>query len=1039
MSKLTSGLLRGRKPGPIDGQEAIEDINQVDDRTEDQIAYDNLDAALNSTDSVEPIVTPEGDPIIDAQRERIEKQRAENLSKDEFVSQVTGEGSEYEAFTSEEDKISRREKAKYEEFARLIDEGNEDAAYALVSEGNSEINRVAFDQAVASHKSLSPLMKEAADNVNFNFSSQGKQEFYDRLNNEGDAPLGDPRSMAEYGRRFLSLQEEAAREGLDQAFTDAGLYSFMHVLKEQQWREQQRQNDIKDGKPESEISEKEEMGTVAINNQVGGLAESAFNIKNGTAVTRGVTGALYKEMMLDVNDKLIEAGQPALFELKTIDKDGKKLNTISLTEAGMDLATSFEDITSVLIPDAVVKVRFERRLNKEGTKVKISKKEKKKRDKGLSYGNYEQAQHAITILENVGFGSNTPLFNKIEESFADPEARDLIDSNFIGLVGIEMRDGSISYRDNAGVPWRFTSVLNADGHPTLNTVEDMNDERFGFKYEVELSFSDTARYRYVDNTTKWIRDTEDKIFYYDFSIGNDRMYIMQNMGNYQTGKFARAMLESGRPYQIRLNNKEEVGMHKALILQRAGLEKDENKRSLYVEELIAKFDSLVVGWTEIFREHLESGKQGIPIKLLKEAEGDWEYLTVVEEALKFNAYEKNGAANVKPYETRFLTELDGTSNALAWSAVQSGNSLVARLTGLLPKIEGDAEDVYFYTVQTFADEMFKALASNYGGDEATRVKFKKLWEYLGVTNRSLAKKPLMIFVYGAGGYAIQLDFGVELDKLIADRGFQALAKELGLNHKDGEKFRDLSKKMMVKSIEINFPDLRAYSKSMAAVTQYALDQGLNPEIKTAAGHILHLGKLVGKAKTMFKASKKSTEGGIKRFAVDIIERVHNPRASSFNTKGQEIYKAVKMAGVSVTHSNDADNIVRGVINIFKELKSKGKLFVGAQIFDGFMTTTTQATVAAKHLNRSFKEVNAEISNLNRYINHMKEQAKKKGVEFDLSSQTVMLYNPKTGKEDLRINLLRLIERLNKEYASLQKKMANEEAHQFPIPRWKNRS
>ena len=49
------------------------------------------------------------------------------------------------------------------------------------------------------------------------------------------------------------------------------------------------------------------------------------------------------------------------------------------------MAQLYEHITPTLIPKAVVKVRFEQKLNKEGTKIKKSKAQKKKRDKTLDY------------------------------------------------------------------------------------------------------------------------------------------------------------------------------------------------------------------------------------------------------------------------------------------------------------------------------------------------------------------------------------------------------------------------------------------------------------------------------------------------------------------------------------------------------------------------------------------------------------------------------------------------------------------------------
>ena len=128
----------------------------------------------------------------------------------------------------------------------------------------------------------------------------------------------------------------------------------------------------------------------------------------------------------------------------------------------------------------------------------------------------------------------------------------------------------------------------------------------------------------------------------------------------------------------------------------------------------------------------------------------------------------------------------------------------------------------------------------------------------------------------------------------------------------------------------------------------------------------------------------------------------------------------------------------GFIDSFKEMAKKGERFYGAQIFDGLMTTSTQAEMAASHLNRWFKKINKGKSNLNRFIETMEEQAKERGVKFDLGSQTVALYNPRTGKEDLNVNLLKLIEKLNKRYLELQKQMAGVDATQFPIPKWRNK-
>ena len=323
MGKLTRGLHGGRKESIFDAEEVIEDIQQQD-TTETQTELQKLDELLNEDTTVEPIVTPEGDPVIDANRERIEKQRAE------YIIQFPPKESEYKTFQPEDDKVSRRDPSYFEEFARLIDEGNEDAAFDLLNEEGYVINRVNFDEAVTTHKDMSSLLNQEAEKLNLNFSGSKRTEFYDRLNEAEKRPLGDARSMAEYGHRFLGLREEAERHGLDQAFTDSIMYVFLHVLKEQQWRVQQRENDIKDGKTEEEIGNKEELGTVAINNQVGNLIESAFNIKNGTKVTKGITGAIAKELMIQVNDRLIETGKPALFVQDTIRKsDGDSLNTIS--------------------------------------------------------------------------------------------------------------------------------------------------------------------------------------------------------------------------------------------------------------------------------------------------------------------------------------------------------------------------------------------------------------------------------------------------------------------------------------------------------------------------------------------------------------------------------------------------------------------------------------------------------------------------------------------------------------------------------------
>jgi len=1003
-----------------DSEQMLKRATGVDDSIE--TAMSALQAAYEGAKTDQPSQEIQEDGM----RSEIDAQRAEAIE-----TTFPPEGSEYQQYSEQELEDTRRQEANMERFGTLINQGDEDAAFALIGKEDTAEERNAFQGYTPEYKRYSNIVGQEADKLNFNWSSAKKAEF--DLKSKEDIPLGDVASMAEYGKRFLNLSEEAGREGLSQAFTDSVMLPFLHVLREQVWKREDRLRRVEAGLPEFENVDDEKAGTVSLNSRIGGLVESALNIKNGTDSTKAVTGVLAKELMVKMNDQLVKAGETPILEAKTVKvSDEQSLRTIELTPKGLDLADRLKDLTSSLIPDSRVAVRFNP-LPEVADLRRETFEKKRKTTKGLDYGTFVMMQKFITKHQNVWFKSNKSLHDLIGASSQNPEAKAILDGpGYTNLKGVELRDGTVAKRDVDGRPLPYANVLNGQGERIPNDITDPNNPLSVYKYKIEQSLSDRSKDMQNDQTTEWINDTEGKAFQYDLYISQiNRVYLKQSIGNWQTNKFTRSLMQTGKPYSFSLSNRDAVNNHKSLVIMKAGLHKSEDGRTLSEAERVSLFDAKVKSWESAFNESQVAGVPGIPVSILQEgAHEGWEFLTAVEEALKLNQFEKNPLSN-KPYTTSFFAEIDGKNNGLAHNSVQSGDPLAARLTGVLPALDGDPADAYYYVVNTF-NEMFNQHVQNFKGDEAQRVKFKAIWEATGKADRSLGKGPLMVFVYGAEPKTIMSRFSESMDKLLKHPDVAATVVENNLTTKDLNNFRDRSAQIMAKSINTDFGRVRQLARATSALTDYAIEKGLDPVYTDTAGMVTRFGKSSREVdpKRGFKASFKPEEGEkAETFPVSVMSRNLDPSAIEGG-----VYKASKQAPVLVTLGKDAINMARAYSGMAQEYENKGETFYGGHIFDGILIPTTQAADMARALNKEFKRLNTGDSDLVRYLNQLKAQAVEKGIRFDIDGDEVAasIYNQKTNKEDQKVRLSKLIQIINKRYKDLQRDIVKADVDQFSL-------
>jgi len=822
------------------------------------------------------------------------------------------------------------------------------------------------------HKDYSAKVINQMNNLTTGMSSASYEDY---INRAAEDLRTDPRSVAEYMSTWLTDFKTLESNGVPEAFSDAALHAVLHVLKDKTLGVKEG---IKDDKQTEETRTEQENknATVATHEAIGGIIEGAFKVKNGTPTTRAIGGALALRAVTDAlgsvtyKDKTTEnVNKMGLFKTELERVDDKDVYVTKLTEAGLNAAEELSELGNLVIPGMKRDVHSNPPLRQTGALATVSKQLQRKEDPNRRAGKAEDTNKGIHALNGVKHKINKDLAAKINDSLRNQEVVDILEGpNFINIEGIEW-NGKIHKRRENGETYRVRYIVQdyINGQPNTNPGRKVPNPNYGNpaaedsnqQWLVEEYHGDFAKDLAWNETWQWIANhVEDGFFYYTHFIGGaKRVHVDQTLGNYQSNKLARGLLEAAQTIVYNLTSQNDLVPLQAGILKKFGMNKVKHGSN---KQIADQFNGIVRGWKAIQDAHTNAGGAGIAPELVRKAgeEEGWSSINAIHEGIKLFEYMRDPQNKLKEYRSGFITEIDGTANGVAINSMYAGDQKTGLYTGMLGA--DPHNDVY-----TLTTDMFLEITNNYSGSLGP--KFSHIWQQLGA-QRKYAKKPLMTFGYGAGEASIKNAFKNELWSEIENSAeFKGKLKEILKDERLFHKFVEDSAVAMQTAIGTNFPNLQSLSKVIAAIVTRAVELGVAPRTITDNNDFIEFGlseRVIDKSKS-FKGSlnKKATAKQKSRsLYFNTFERVNDPAGKTYS-KSAEIgtYKASKQAPVLVTQSMDSLVMMR---TMDKMKKRFGNNFYAAQIFDGVMIPPKHAKAFSEalhkeliHLGKNYNVIN----------------------------------------------------------------------------------
>lgn len=896
---------------------------------------------------------------------------------------------------------------------------------------------------IATQDQLSKYVSNQLGFMSTGFGSKNSREFVERVAEDTNQ---DPQSVAEWFQTVLTDNQTLKDGGYKQVFSDAALAAVLHVMKKNRWAQFNRDEKIKDGELGAQDSESEVNTSIAHDEEIGGLIETAFGKKDSSAQTRAITGAIARRIVTDalggyeLDNKVhgmtlnkpwlaSEAGQTiyepisgrirevspeghvkaGLFHSKKIKINGKDdLWVTELTDIGLNHAMELETLGNIILPGLRKDVNARPPLTEEGFPKMSSKKSQRRQDKDRPTGPAKSTNEGIHAMESVGNAIDQEYGSRLLATLNNKEAVDiLLTKKYINLVGLELPTGQVIRVDAKGnafaQEWRLDSNGNKIPNPRYNPNEAESNE---LEFETKPLMGDKAKMANFQQDIQWIQDHfDDTAFFYTYFIGGaKRVHVEQTIGNYQNSKLVRSLLQAAVKRDYKVNNTQDMVDLQAGILKKLGMNKANEGSNV---QLSSKFKNLAADWSSKQQAFLDQGGQGFAPELVKEAathEG-WMSLSAISEAIDLHNFQREASkGGPSLYRTGFITEIDGLANGLAINSMQAGDLRVAGLTGMIP-IEGGEYSLENDDVYTITTSMFKQQINSYAGKNLSS-KFGKIWEvaFEDMFNendrdnyREPSKTALMIFGYGAGDDTINGSFveflsekiegNVELKAMINSYGAGAMTK-----------FLELSGKMMVKSVQTNFPEMQELAKVLSSISGYAASIGIEPHVISADYDWVEFGlsqrvkdnRFSGSYEAGKRIDGKARKGRPGSIDVQTMRRFLDSQGVEVKgSDGQTLrvkfdaavhkianLKAAKQAPVLITQSIDAIVMMRAIANLKKNSKAKGGFFA-AQIYDGILMTPKDAREFSEALHKEIMYVSKHYSSIHSLIESIEDLDKER--------------------------------------------------------------
>jgi hypothetical protein len=787
--------------------------------------------------------------------------------------------------------------------------------------------------------------------------------------------------VLKYVASYASIAEQAPEAG--RIFSDLALHSVLAQARKNVWQSKLEEEQKKDEGYEAPSFDDRVMTSVAHDMNIGQMFLTSMGEEKATKEEYGMAGSFVRHIVgyaLGKEEGKTDAN--SVFEITTAtNKDGQPVKAIILTKEGLNLAHQLQPLTNELIPSSVKHVRTSQKPAEyyENTAVAISR--KLRGIKGMEHGDLTNRLKDLMVQENTPVKVHKVTVNLLKSLYYNVEANKLFDGpSFLSIKGdgngskgsARNRPGFIYKRDKHG------RIVDEQGNPTkdLNVAARIND------------VSDAIKDSEFVQQLKWGMEHAETggAFFYDYFYGfNNRLYVDQTIGNFQGSKLARSMLAAGIDSIYNLNSPKDLMILKAGIMKRFGYDKKG------VEDAAAMYDANINEWQANL--NTLGGEGGV--KLIEAAGNEEGYASIaaIAEALELQQAIDSGKTS---YSTGFLTEIDGLTNGMAWSAWQSGDTTVANASRLFSQDmferwrDGEKlQDVYEMVdenirnslgglwgnkkgppslksfVQDVTNSKFKTILK-----EAEERKFKQamhiIQQHGGVLGRKFTKNPVMIFGYGAGAARIAQAVENYLAELYVNT--PAIVDSFAAAGIDIEK--DLSKPLgvyMAEAVSGSFDVVSKLSATLSLAASLANEQGFHLNIPTMSGFRIPLGKsqyeldkdsrrTFSHATAEYKIDKKTGE----RIPIKSKGNTYNfvklfNRTAEGDTEGA--LKAASQITVLLNHANDSQNINGAITQMSDKLEVAGRRNTALQVFDGLFVTPKEAGTYANELNDVFRSIN----------------------------------------------------------------------------------
>ena len=762
------------------------------------------------------------------------------------------------------------------------------------------------------------------------------------------------------------------------------------------------------------------MTGLADDEQIGFMLLDSMGVKESTEREKSLAGSLARNIVSRTFSQR-EADAQGLWEeklfeieeVKNTSDEGPKTNyLITLTQKGQAFANRLQDLTDLLVPSSVRDVRYEKKTSVERDVIP----RKHRGLKGMQHGDLAEKLAQINVQENTPATIHVEAVAAVKTILFNPKAMPLLNGGaFLKIKGdgdgqkgvVGRRLGYVLRRNSGGQLVDDAGNVTKDAE-AAEQVPDMSDAVKDSAFQREIQWAE--------------KNAGGPPFFYDYFYGvNNRLSVDQTVGNFQHSKLARSFLASAVKEKYDLDSEYDIMVLKAGIMKRFGFDKKD------VEAAAREFDLNIVRFTKAFGDL--KGEGGVKaMEIAGEHEG-WASLAAMAEAVKFQQVLQSDA---KTYTSGFLTEIDGLTNGMAHSAWQSGDIELAGATNLFsPKNymvwkEGDKkfDDAYemlnaelkgnlrwlwseegkrrgfkgMITDQTIG--AFKTILKD-ANSKKFRDAMSLIGEQGGVLGRTFAKKPVMIFGYGAGPARILESVEAFMaDLFIAKPQLRDVLLEGGIDiQKD---FVQPLGVAMAEAVRMKFGIVKELGNALSTAASIAKAQGFTLSIPTTAGYRINLGgKEIeldpdSRMRYSYATGQHKTDKATGEFVAIKKQGASWLFLKEFNwwAAGAEpnSLKAASQITVMLNHANDSININRAMLNMHNKLvaKSKSDDAVGNttfQVFDGLFVTPKQAGKFTNELNDVFRQINVDSSHVMNVFDSL---------TFELSNDGTRILDPVPG-------------------------------------------